>query len=104
MVCGRGLSFGALGLLLALGCSSSSLGWLCWCLSFGASGLLPAVRCLFVFCFGGFAPLSCLSSSWWLGRHCPLLLVAAVGVSLLVPCGFCPPWGVSGLAVGVGVC
>jgi len=35
--------------------------------------------------------------------NCPLLLVAAVGVSLLAPCGFCPPWGVSALAVGVGV-
>ena len=35
--------------------------------------------------------------------NCPLLLVAAVGVSLLMPCDFCPPWGVSGLAVAVGV-
>ena len=30
---------------------------------------------------------------------CPLMLVAAVGVPLLVPCGFCPPWGVFLLAV-----
>jgi len=30
---------------------------------------------------------------------CPLMLVAAVGVPLLVPCGFCPPWGVFLLVV-----
>ena len=36
--------------------------------------------------------------------NCPLLLVAAVGVSLLVPCGFCPPWGVFLLAVVSGAC
>ena len=34
------LSFGAPGLLPALGCSSSSLQWVCWRLSFGAVGLL----------------------------------------------------------------
>ena len=59
------LVFGALGLLLVLGCSSSSLGWLCWCLSFGAMGLLPA--------------LLRFSFSWWL----PLAWV------LRPLCGFC---------------
>ena len=34
---------------------------------------------------------------------CPLMLVAAVVVPLLVPCGFCPPWGVFLLVVVSGV-
>ena len=34
---------------------------------------------------------------------CPLMLVAAVGVPLLVPCGFCPPWGVFLVVVVSGV-
>ena len=34
---------------------------------------------------------------------CPLMLVAAVGVSLVVPCAFSPPWGVSVLVVVIGV-
>ena len=74
------------------------------CLSFGALGLLPTLRCLFCFLFGCFAPLLCLSSSWWLW----LAIVLCCWLLLLVfpfwaPCGFCPAWGVSGLAVGVGV-
>ena len=46
---------------------------------------------------------SVVSLFFWVAvvGNCPLLLVAAVGVSLLAP--FCPPWGVSALAVGVGV-
>jgi hypothetical protein len=35
---------------------------------------------------------------------CSLLLISAVGVSLLVPCGFCPPWSVFLLVVVSGVC
>ena len=43
---------------------SSSLGWLCWCLSFGASGLLPAVRCLFVLVVLPLCHVSLLLGGW----------------------------------------
>ena len=59
----------------------------------------------FVFCFGGSAPsvllLFLLAAAV---DFCPLMLVAAVGVPLLAPCGFCPPWGVFLLVVVSGVC
>ena len=77
--CGRCLSFGALGLLLAR-----------WCLSFFFGGSAPSVLLLFL-----------LAAAV---DFCPLMLVAAVGVPLLAPCGFCPPWGVFLLVVVSGVC
>jgi hypothetical protein len=67
-------------------------------LSFGALGLLLARGCLSFFCFGcfgGSAPsvllLFLLAAAV---DFCPLMLVAAVGVPLLVPCGCWAPWGV----------
>ena len=74
MVCGRCLSFSALGLLLARGCLSSFF-------------LFSAPSVLFLFLFAAAVDF------------CPLMLVAAVGVPLLMPCGFCPPWGVFLLVV-----
>ena len=75
------------------------------CLSFGALGLLLSRACLSFFCFGGSAPsvllLFLLAAAV---DFCPLMLVAAVGVSLLVPCGFCLPWGAFLLVVVSGVC
>ena len=59
--------------------------------------LVPAVRCLFVFCFGGSAPLLCLSSSWSLW----LAIVLCCRSLLLVFLIWCPgllPGDVSGLA------
>jgi hypothetical protein len=102
-----GCYFGALGLLPALGCSSSSLsGCGVWSVFvFWRLGVLPTLRCLSIWFFVWvFCPS--VASLFFLVAvvgNCPLLLVAAVGVSLLAPCGFCPPWGVSGSAVGVGV-
>ena len=61
-------ALGFLGLLLALGCLSSSLSgcglWSVFVL--WRSGALPMLKCLFCFLFAGFALLLCLSSSWWL--------------------------------------
>ena len=61
-------ALGFLGLLLALGCLSSSLSgcglWSVFVL--WRSGALPTLKCLFCFLFAGFAPLLSLSSSWWL--------------------------------------
>ena len=60
------------------------------CLSFLCLGSAPSVLLLFVLAAAVV--------------FCPLMLVAAVGVPLLVPCGFCPPWGVFLLVVVSGVC
>ena len=59
----------------------------------------PGVSFVF-FCFGGFASSAAAPFVLFLFLlaaavdFCPLMLVAAVGVFLLAPCGFCPPWGV----------
>ena len=79
--CGRCLSFSALGLLFAGGC-----------LSLG--GLLFA---------GRFCPL-CFASIPVGGCGCFLSFDAGRCCWCSSFGGFCPPWDVSGLAVGVGVC
>ena len=74
------------------------------CLSFGALGLLLARGRLSFFLFWRFCPLCCASIPvGGCGCFCPLMLVAAVGVPLLVPCVFCPPWRVFLLVVVSGV-
>ena len=69
------------------------------CLSFWRSGASARPGVSFVFLFWRLAPVLLLSLLAAAVGFCPLMLVAAVGVPLLVPCGFCPPWGVFLLAV-----
>ena len=71
-------------------------GWRLWSVFvFWHSGASACPGVSFVFCFGGSAPsvLLLFLSAAAVGFG-PLLLVAVVGVPLLMPCGFCPPWGV----------
>jgi len=102
--------FGALGfrgLLLALGCSSSSLGgcglWSVFAL-WGSGASAHVEVSISFFCLVVFPSVVSLFFSVAVVGICPLLLIAAVGVSLLVPCGFCPPWSVFLLVVVSGVC
>jgi len=81
-------------------------GWRLWSVFvFWRSGASARPGVSIVFCFGGSVPsvllLFLLAAAV---DFCPLMLVAAVGVPLLVPCGFCPPWGVFLLVVVSGVC
>ena len=71
---------------------------------FWHSGASACPGVSFVFCFGGSAPsvLLLFLSAAAVGFG-PLMLVAVVGVPLLMPCGFCPPWGVFLVVVVSGV-
>jgi len=80
-------------------------GWRLWSVFvFWHSGASACPGVSFVFCFGGSAPsvLLLFLSAAAVGFG-PLMLVAVVGVPLLMPCGFCPPWGVFLVVVVSGV-